>query len=115
MNVPCSGMESLFTKSHSCTRCMEQEPYLAGVSLPVHVYRTASTSTLAEVAKDHGNVIRAGSFINGLDIYEYHCSLKGYVRFDSGCDYLSERRRLHGAEDHRGSSGLGGVGTIQDT
>ena len=70
------------------------------------MYRTSSTSTLAEVAKDHGNVNKAGSFVNGLDIYEYHYSFKDTFGYDYDHDDLNGRRLLHGDETTVALQGL---------
>ena len=79
------------------------------------MYRTSSTSTLAEVAKDYGNVNKASSLVNGLDIYEYQYSFKDTFGFDYDYDGLNGRQLLHGDEDHRGFTGLGGDDSIHDT
>ena len=62
------------------------------------MYRTSATSTLAEDTEDHGNINKADSFVNGLDIHEYHYSFKDKFKFDYDYDDLNGRRLLHEAK-----------------
>ena len=54
------------------------------------------------ITEDPGNINRADSFVNGLDIHEYHYSFKDKFKFDYDYDDLNGRR----GEDHRGLQGL---------
>ena len=59
-------------------------------------------STLAEDTEDHGNINKADSFVNGLDIHEYHYSFKDKFK-TSAMKRIGPTLRRFGRELKHGS------------